>query len=122
VEVGDREQLGGAGLQPLDRRPRLALGAMAVAAGVVCDPRVGAILASLDVAAERGGAAGFDGGHDAELSGTDVPGIGFAPRFAVAAEDIRHLQVGPRHCRRVRPAATLRTSDAQVGSGSAGSC
>ena len=54
VEVADRQQIGLAGGQPVPRRRALALGAMAVAAGVVGVPAVAAILAALDVATEGG--------------------------------------------------------------------
>ena len=57
VEVADRQQIGLAGGEPVLRRRALALGAMAVAAGVVGDPAVAAILAALDMAAEGGRAA-----------------------------------------------------------------
>ena len=57
VEVADRQQIGLAGGKPILRRRALALGAMAVAARVVGDPAVAAILAALDMAAERGRAA-----------------------------------------------------------------
>ena len=67
VEVGNRQQLGLARLEPrLSRRP-LALGAVPVAAGVIGDARVRAVLAALDMTAERGGAADLDRGHDAPL-------------------------------------------------------
>jgi hypothetical protein len=54
VEVADRRQIGLAGGEPILRRRALALGAMAVAARVVRDPAVAAILAALDMAAECG--------------------------------------------------------------------
>jgi hypothetical protein len=66
---------------------------MAVAAGVIRDARVGAVLAALDVTAERGGAASFNRRHHAQLAKAHMPDVGAAPSFAVAAEDIRHLQL-----------------------------
>jgi hypothetical protein len=63
VEVADRQQIGLAGGEPILRRRALALGAMAVAARVVGDPAVAAILAPLDMTAERGRAAALDGRH-----------------------------------------------------------
>ena len=63
VEVVDRQQVGLAGGEPVLRRRALALGTMAIAAGVVGDPAVAAILAALDMAAERGRAAALDGRH-----------------------------------------------------------
>src|SRR5438874_13235768 len=50
VEIADREQVGLAGGEPVLRRRALALGTMAIAAGVVGDPAVAAILAALEVA------------------------------------------------------------------------
>lgn len=33
-----------------------------------------------------------DGAHDAPLDAAEMPGAGLPKRFAVAAEDVRHLQ------------------------------
>jgi len=52
VEIADRQQIGLARSKPVRCRGTLALGAMAVAAGVVSNPAVAAILAALDMAAE----------------------------------------------------------------------
>jgi hypothetical protein len=49
-------------------------------AGVVGDAHMRAVLAALDVSAERGGAAGFDRRHDLQLGEADVAGVGLAPR------------------------------------------
>ena len=122
VEVGDRQQLGLARLEPGLRRPPLALGAVAVAAGVVGDARVRAVLAALDMTAERRGAADLDRRHDAQLAEAHMAGVGGTPGLAVAAEDIRHLQLRTGHGRRVRPAVPSPCSDVRAGFGSAGSC
>jgi hypothetical protein len=63
VEVADRQQIGLAGSESVLRRRALALGTMPVAARVVSDPAVAAILATLDMAAEGGRAAALDGRH-----------------------------------------------------------
>ena len=55
VIVGDWQKLRLALFEPLPRRRALALRAVAVAAGVVGDAFVRAVLAALDVSAERGG-------------------------------------------------------------------
>ena len=122
VEIRDRQQFGGTRLQPLGRGARLTLRAMPIAARVVRNTRMGAVLAALDMTAERDGTARLDRGHDAKLVGADVSDIGVAPRRTVAAEDLRHLQRRSGQRRRLRPAARLRSSDAQAGSGSAGLC
>ena len=67
VEVADRQQVGLALGQPGARRCALALGTVPVAAGVVGDPPMAAVLAGLDVTAERSGAAMLDRRHDLEL-------------------------------------------------------
>jgi hypothetical protein len=61
MEIADRQQIGLAGGEPVLRRGALALGTMAITARVVGDPAVAAILAALEVAAERGRAAALDG-------------------------------------------------------------
>ena len=61
---GNRQELRLAVFEPSPRRGGLALRAVAIAARIVGDPFVRAVLAALDVAAERGGATGFDRRHD----------------------------------------------------------
>ena len=61
VEIADRQQIGLARRKPVCCRRTLALGAMAVAAGVVRNPAVAAILAALDMATKGGRAAALDG-------------------------------------------------------------
>ena len=59
-----------------------------------------AVLAALDVAAERGGAAGLDRRHDLQLGEAHVTGVGLAPRRPMGAKDVGDLQAatrGPRH-------------------------
>jgi hypothetical protein len=97
VVVGGRQELRLACLQPgLSRHP-LALGAMPVAAGIVGDAGVGAGLALLDMAAERGGTAELDRAHDAPLGEAEMPLVRGAPGGPVAAEDVRHLELRPGH-------------------------
>jgi hypothetical protein len=66
---------------------------MAVAAGIVGDPRMSAVFATFDVSAERRRATNLDRRHDAALSEAYMAGIGRAPRLTVATEDVRHLQL-----------------------------
>jgi hypothetical protein len=70
---------------------------MPITAGVVGDAGVGAVLASLDMAAESGRAAALDRRHDLELTETDMASVGSVPRGSTAAEDIRDLQNWTRH-------------------------
>ena len=106
--VGDREKLRLALGEPLPRRRALALRAVAVAAGIVGDAFVRAVLAALDMAAERGGATGLDRRHDLQLAEADMAGVGLAPRRTMGAEDVGDLRAvtrGPRHAALVRRAA-----------------
>ena len=105
VVIGDRQEFGLALGQPLPRRRALALWAVTIAAGVVGDARVGAILAALDVSAERRGPAALDRRHDFQLSEADVASVGFAPRRPMGSKDVGDLQARPRHATAVRRAA-----------------
>ncbi len=75
---------------------------MPVAARIIGDLRVAAlrVLAARDMAAERCRAAVLDRRHHLELAEADMAGIGLAPRLAMAAEDIRNLQLWSCHPRR----------------------
>ena len=102
VIVGNRQELGLAVFQPLPRRGRLTLRAMPVAAGVVCDALVRAVLAALDVSAERGSATGLDRRHDLQLGEAHVTGVGLSPRRPVGAKDVGDLQADPEAAPRGR--------------------
>lgn len=75
VEIADWQQIGLARGQPSARGSALALGTVPVAAGVVGDPPVPAIIASFDVTAQRRGAAVLDRRHDLELAEAQMPGV-----------------------------------------------
>ena len=97
VVIGDRQQLGLALGKPLARRRALTLRAVPIAAGVVGDALMRAVLAALDVPAERGGATGFDRRHDLQLREAHMAGVGLAPCGPVGAKDVGDLQKRPRH-------------------------
>ncbi len=97
VIVWHQQQLGPARGEPVLGRGALALGTMPVAAGVVGDVAMTAVLAGCDMAAEGRGAAALDGRHDLELAEAHVAGVGYTPGRAVGAEDIRDLQRWTRH-------------------------
>ena len=61
---------------------------MPVAAGIVGDPGVAAIVAGRDVATERGGAAVLDRGHDLELAEAEVAGVACPVGGAVGVKDV----------------------------------
>ncbi len=70
---------------------------MAVAAGVVGDLGVPAVLAARHMAAERCRPAALDGGHDLQLLQARVTGIGTTPGGAEVAEDVRDFQLTATH-------------------------
>src|SRR5262245_25765796 len=74
---------------------------MPVAAGVVGDPGVAALLviAAHDMAAELRRAAVLDRRHHLELLEADMAGIGRAPCRSMVAENIRDLQLRAGHSR-----------------------
>src|SRR6266403_2044799 len=65
---------------------------MTVAARVVSDAGCAAIVALLDMAAEHRCPARRDGAHDPPLDAPEMTGARLSKHFAMAAEDIRHLQ------------------------------
>jgi len=104
--VWHRQQIGLARRQPLLCRRALALRAVPVAARVVRDLAVCALLAARDMATESRRSAVLDRRHHFELAEAHMAGIGPAPCRAVAAEDVRDLQRWTRHKEaRVRSAA-----------------
>ena len=73
---------------------------MPVAAGIVGDGGVRALLTALDMPAERRGTAALDRRHHLQLVEANVTGVGRAPRRSVTTEDIRDLQLRTGHGRR----------------------
>jgi hypothetical protein len=105
VIIGNRQQFGLAFGQPLPRRRALTLRAMAVAAGVVGDTFVRAVLAALDVSAECCGPASLNCRHDFQLAEADMADVGASPRRTMGAKDVGDLQARPQHAAFVRWAA-----------------
>ena len=106
VIVWNRQKLRLAFFEPLPRRRALALRAVAIAAGIVGDAFVRAVLAALDMSAERGGSTGLDRRHHLQLGVAHVTGVGLAPRRPMGPKNVGDLQARPRHAAPVRPAAT----------------
>ena len=92
MEVWHRQQLGLPLREPLGPCQPLAFGTVTIAAGVVSDARCATIIALLDMASEHRCSARRDGAHDASLDAPEMTGMRLSKRFAMAAEDIRHLQ------------------------------
>src|SRR6267378_5224825 len=92
---------------PPSRGQALALGAMAIAARVVGDPAVAAILAALDMAPEGSRAAVLDSRHHLELAEAHTPGIGSAPSAPMVMKAVRDLQLRAAHRRLARPVVSV---------------
>src|SRR6266581_570747 len=92
MKVRHWQQLGLPIREPLGPRQPLAFGTVTVAARVVSDAGCTAIVALLDMAAEHRRPARRDGAHDPSLAAPEMTGACLSKRFAMAAEDIRHLQ------------------------------
>ena len=69
-------------------------------AGIVGDADLAAILAPLDMTAERRRSACLDRGHDLALIEGEPVALRSAKRVAVAAKNVRHLQLRT-HARRL---------------------
>src|SRR4051812_19150585 len=79
------------------------LWAMAVAARVVGDPAVAALLAALDMAAESSRATLLDRRHHLKLIEAHMPGIGPAPVGPLAMKNVCDLQPRAVHDRPATP-------------------
>ena len=93
MEVLDGKQFFGAVRHPLRAGNALTLGTVPVAAGVVGDAPVLALVARFDVTTQGRGAAGDDGAQDAPLLA--AKGV---KAMAVASNHIRQLQRGTLEC------------------------
>ena len=91
VVIWYAQQLGLALGQPLPGSRALALGAVAVAAGIVANNGVRTSLAARDVATERCRPAGLDRRDRSQLAEAHVPLVGAAPRRRMGAEYVRDL-------------------------------
>ena len=91
MEVADRQQVGFALGQPGARSGALAFGAMPVAAAVVGNAPVSAVLAGIDVAAECRRAAVLDRRHDLELGQAEMTGLSGTIAGSFSSEDIGDL-------------------------------
>ena len=92
VEVGHVEQFRLTVLEPLGPCEALALRTVPVAARVVGDALMAAIAATLDVTAERRGAATLDRGHGAPPRGRQRRAMLITESRAEVAEHVRHFQ------------------------------
>lgn len=94
MEVTHGEQVSFPFGQPCARGSALTLGTMPVAAAVVRDPPMPAVLTCLDMAAKGCGAAVLDRRHHLELVQTQMPGMGVPVCWSGGTEDIGDLERG----------------------------
>src|ERR1700687_2271731 len=95
VEIFDGQQFELPAFDPCGARQRLALGTMAVTAGVIAVASVGAVAAFFEVAAQSGRTADLDGAHHPQMiarQGMRLPVV-----RAVLSKNGGQLQSGPRH-------------------------
>jgi hypothetical protein len=104
VEVWDRQQLGLTLSQPLGASQALALGTMAVAAGIIGLPHEAAVDAVFRVTPQGRGPARLNRRHDPALNASEMAGMIAAIISPVAVEYIRHFQIRAHGARLSRAA------------------
>jgi hypothetical protein len=92
VVVVHGQQVRSPSLEPASRGAALALGAVAVATGVVGDLGLRTGRAAQHVPTQSGAATALDGGHDLELQEAQVPALLLSVARSVGAEDLRDLR------------------------------
>ena len=132
VEIGNRQQVGLSRGKPRGSGSPLTLRTMPIAAGIVGDARHAAVVAGLDVAAERLGSARNDRAHHAPLDPAEMTGMDTTIGVAMPAQDIGNLDGGsvradvgaghnPHPGRVVMPVASPPATGGRAGSASPGS-
>src|SRR6516225_9492966 len=98
MEIVHRDQFARTRRYPAVACQDLAVGAVAVQAGVEREAEVLATLrAAVTVAAQRSGAAALDGAHDLMLRPGDAGTAALEEPVGEGAKDISHLQSRPVH-------------------------
>jgi hypothetical protein len=97
VKVLDRQELGGALVEPRRAGGALALWAMAIAAGAIGDRAVAAAVALFDVATERCGATDRDVPQRFLLASRERSAKRREISWTVDAKNVGQLQRGRRH-------------------------
>ncbi len=80
IKIRDRQKPGSMFFEPFRFGERLTLRAVPIAAGIVADPEIPAMVTLIHMTAESGGATNFDGMHDPLLLCVHAPGILFTIR------------------------------------------
>jgi hypothetical protein len=95
MKIRHRQEFSLALGQPFLGSGGLTLRAMPIAAGVIRNAQVGAVLTAFDMAAQRRRSAALDCRHDLELAEAHMAGMGGTPSRPAVAEDVRHLDRWP---------------------------
>ena len=105
MKVGNRQQFGLASGEPFRSRRPLTLRAMAVSARVVGDAGEPAIVAALDMTAERRRAAGRDRSDHAPFDAPEMSGVRSFVTVAVAAKHVGQFERRPNPHRTILAAS-----------------
>jgi hypothetical protein len=97
MKIRSRENFRFSLFDPFRTRQRLALGAMSIATAVIGGTLVRTVVAMLEMTTESRCAAHLDRGHDASLCRGERRTMLLAIGFTIAAEDVRHFQLGAIH-------------------------
>ena len=123
VEVGNRQQLLGARLEPLGTRVPLALRAVPVAARVVRDGLMSAADTLVAMSSQSRSAASYDRIEHLAMRPRKMRSVLFPEAVACCADDVSHFEGGVNHrLIRFRDRSTvsgLETSMASIGLGNA---
>jgi hypothetical protein len=95
VKIGNRQQVGFSRGKPRGSGSPLTLRTMPIPAGIISDACHAAVIAGLDVAAERLSSARNDRTHHAPLDPTEMTGMQTAIGVAMPAQDIGNLDGRP---------------------------
>jgi hypothetical protein len=97
MKIRSRENFRFPFFDPFRPRQRLALGAMSVATAIVSVTLVRTAIAVLEMTTQGRRPAHLDRGHDASLCRGERRTMLLAIGFTIAAEDVRHFQLGEIH-------------------------
>ena len=114
VKIFDGQQFRLPGLHPLRGGGGLALGAVAVAARVVGDLLMAAVVALLDVSAQGGSPAGGDVAQGAALLRRERAAVAVEEGITIVAEDLGHFEPRSGHGRDSPGRGSSRSSGLRV--------
>jgi len=120
MEIGNRQEIGDACVDPLLASSPLTLRTVAITAGIIGDARLAAVIAGIDMAAKPGCPASFYRSHDTLFAAAKMTGVLLPVRAPMSPKDVSNLEVGTHPI--TVPAASPQVANGQVGWLSIGSC